>query len=202
MAEGTIYVVDDDDAVRDSLQALLESNGFLVRAFDSARAFLAAGPLDAVGCVVSDIRMPEMDGLRLQAELTARGVALPVLFITGHADVPVAVTAMKAGAVDFIEKPFEQSLLIGGIERAVRLSREARHRDGETADQRRRVDGLTAREREVFVCLAEGKQNKVIGIELGISPRTVEIHRARVLEKMGARSVSDLVRAALALGLV
>jgi two-component system response regulator FixJ len=202
MLEATVYIVDDDDAVRDSLEALLESSGYRVAAFDSGATFLNAGPLAAVGCVVSDIRMPGMDGLRLQAELKSRGVLLPVLFITGHADVPVAVTAMKAGAVDFIEKPFEQSLLMEGIERAIRLSREVKHRDTEVAEQRRRVEGLTGREREVLICLAEGKQNKTIGIELGISPRTVEIHRARVLEKMQARSVSDLVRAALALGLL
>jgi len=202
MADAVVYVVDDDDAVRDSLQALLESNGFHVESFESAAALLSVTGFDPVGCIVSDIRMPGMDGLQLQQELKTRGEALPLLFITGHADVPVAVTAMKAGAVDFIEKPFEEATLIGAVDRAIRLSREVRHRDSEAAEHRRRIAELTAREHEVLVCLAQGKQNKVIGLELGISPRTVEIHRARVFEKMGARSVSDLVRAALAVGLV
>jgi two-component system response regulator FixJ len=199
--DAVVYVVDDDDAVRDSLQALLESRGFRVEAFDSGEAFLAAGRRSPVGCVVSDIRMPGLDGLQLQAELKARSMQLPLMFITGHGDVPVAVTAMKAGAVDFIEKPFEEDTLLIAVERAIRLSRETQSRDVEIADTRRRIEELTAREREVLVCLAQGKQNKVIGLELGISPRTVEIHRARVLEKMAARSLSDLVRAALAVGL-
>jgi two-component system response regulator FixJ len=201
-ADPVVYIVDDDDAVRDSLQALLDSRGFQVEAFASGDAFLAAQRLSTIGCVVSDIRMPGLDGLQLQLELKARGVTLPLMFITGHGDVPVAVTAMKAGAVDFIEKPFEDETLLAAIDRAIRLSRESQHRDAEVAETRRRIDELTAREREVLVCLAQGKQNKVIGLELGISPRTVEIHRARVLEKMAARSLSDLVRAALAVGLV
>jgi two-component system response regulator FixJ len=201
-ADPVVYIVDDDDAVRDSLQALLDSRGFQVEAFASGDAFLAAQRLSTIGCVVSDIRMPGLDGLQLQLELKARGVTLPLMFITGHGDVPVAVTAMKAGAVDFIEKPFEDETLLGAIDRAIRLSRQSQHRDTEVAETRRRIDELTAREREVLVCLAQGKQNKVIGLELGISPRTVEIHRARVLEKMAARSLSDLVRAALAVGLV
>ena len=199
--EAVVYVVDDDDAVRDSLQALLESRGFHVTAFASGDAFLAAGRLAPVGCVVSDIRMPGLDGLQLQAALNEREMQLPLMFITGHGDVPIAVMAMKAGAVDFIEKPFDEETLLAGIERAIWLSREAQGREAEVAEMRRRIAELTAREREVLVCLAQGKQNKVIAIELGISPRTVEIHRARVLEKMAARSLSDLVRAALAVGL-
>lgn len=200
-SDAIVYIVDDDDAVRDSLEVLLDSRGYRVEAFASGEAFLAASPLSAIGCVVSDIRMPGLDGLQMQAELKVRKVELPLMFITGHGDVPVAVTAMKAGAVDFIEKPFEEATLLAAVDRAIRLSREARHRDAEIAETRRRIEDLTAREREVLVCLAQGKQNKVIGLELGISPRTVEIHRARVLEKMAARSLSDLVRAALAVGL-
>ncbi|WP_119419147.1 response regulator FixJ [Desertibaculum subflavum] len=199
--DAVVYIVDDDDAVRDSLHALLESRAFRVESFASGDAFLALVRLAPVGCVVSDIRMPGLDGLQLQSALKARELQLPLMFITGHADVPVAVTAMKAGAVDFIEKPFEEETLLAAIDRAIRLSREAQSRDAETAEMRQRVDDLTAREREVLVCLAQGKQNKVIALELGISPRTVEIHRARVLEKMAARSLSDLVRAALAVGL-
>lgn len=199
--DAVVYIVDDDDAVRDSLQALLESRDFRVESFASGDAFLALDRLAPVGCVVSDIRMPGLDGLQLQSALKARELQLPLMFITGHGDVPVAVTAMKAGAVDFIEKPFEEEVLLAAVDRAIRLSREVRSRDAETAEMRRRIDDLTAREREVMVCLAQGKQNKVIALELGISPRTVEIHRARVLEKMAARSLSDLVRAALAVGL-
>lgn len=199
--DAVVYIVDDDDAVRDSLQALLESRGFRVEAFASGDAVLAMERFAPVGCVVSDIRMPGLDGLQLQSALKTRDLQLPLMFITGHGDVPVAVTAMKAGAVDFIEKPFEEEILLAAVDRAIRLSREAQGRDAEIAEMRRRIDGLTAREREVLVCLAEGKQNKVIALELGISPRTVEIHRARVLEKMAARSLSDLVRAALAVGL-
>ena len=199
-SDAMVYVVDDDEAVRDSLVVLLESASYRVMAFESGDAFLAAGRLEGEGCVLSDIRMPGMDGLQLQAELNRRKVALPVLFITGHGDVPVAVSAMKAGAVDFIEKPFEEEALLRSIDRAVKLSQAARHREAERADTLERVAQLTAREREVMERLAEGKQNKVIAIELGISPRTVEIHRARVMEKMAARSVSDLVRAVLTAG--
>lgn len=199
--DAVVYVVDDDDAVRDSLLALLESRGFRVEAFASGDALLGVARFAPVGCVVSDIRMPALDGLQLQAALKAREMQLPLMFITGHGDVPVAVTAMKAGAVDFIEKPFEEETLLAAIDRAIRLSRESQSRDAEIAETRRRIEDLTAREREVLICLAQGKQNKVIALELGISPRTVEIHRARVLEKMAARSLSDLVRAALAVGL-
>ena len=200
--DAIIYVVDDDEGVRDSLHALLESNGFAVAAFEAGEALLATGELAPVGCIISDIRMPGLDGMQLHAALKAKGIRLPVLFITGHGDVPLAVSAMRAGAADFIEKPFEGESLLASVERAVALSRDARQQDSEAAEVRSRIESLSPREHEVLIGLAQGKQNKVIAIELGISPRTVEIHRARVMEKMSARSVSELVRAALAMGLV
>jgi two-component system response regulator FixJ len=200
--ETIIYVVDDDDAVRDSLAALLESAGYKVASFESGDAFLRAGTLAGIGCIVSDIRMPGLDGLQLQEALNARQVALPLLFITGHGDVPIAVSAMKAGAVEFIEKPFDEDTLLASIRRAVGISQASQQRDLEVVQIRQRIDELTQREREVMICLAQGKQNKVIAIELGISPRTVEIHRARVMEKMAARSLSDVVRSAITAGLV
>lgn len=200
--DAVVYVVDDDDAVRDSLAALLESAGFEPVTFESGDAFLHAGTLAGVGCIVSDIRMPGLDGLQLQEALNARQVALPLLFITGHGDVPIAVSAMKAGAVDFIEKPFEEHTLLAAVRRAVGLSQVSQQREQEAAAIRQRIGELTQREHEVMICLAQGKQNKVIAIELGISPRTVEIHRARVMEKIAARSLSDVVRAALTTGLI
>jgi two-component system, LuxR family, response regulator FixJ len=204
--EAVVYVVDDDDAVRDSLSALLESAGYRVAAFESGDAFLrgeaVAAAKSGVGCIVSDIRMPGIDGLQLQEALNARQVLLPLLFITGHGDVPMAVHALKAGAADFIEKPFDETTLLGSIQRAVELSQATQRHEQEAAEIRLRMDELTQRERKVMVCLAQGKQNKVVALELGISPRTVEIHRARVMEKMAARSLSDIVRAAIAAGMV
>jgi len=200
--EAVVYVVDDDDAVRDSLTALLESVGYRVAAFESGDAFLRNEALAGMGCIVSDIRMPGLDGLQLQEALNARGVLLPLLFITGHGDVPMAVSAMKAGAVDFLEKPFDETSLLDSIRRAIDLSQASQRQQEEVAVSRQRIDELTPREREVMLCLAQGKQNKVVALELGISPRTVEIHRARVMEKMAARSVSDIVRAAISIGLL
>lgn len=200
--EAVVYVVDDDDAVRDSLTALLESVGYRVVAFESGDAFLQNEALAGMGCIVSDIRMPGLDGLQLQEALNARGVLLPLLFITGHGDVPMAVSAMKAGAVDFLEKPFDETTLLDSIRRAIELSQASQRQQEEVAVSRQRIDELTPREREVMLCLAQGKQNKVVALELGISPRTVEIHRARVMEKMAARSVSDIVRAAISMGLL
>jgi two-component system, LuxR family, response regulator FixJ len=205
-SEPIVYVVDDDDAVRDSLTALLDSAGYRVAAFESAEAFLRADPLQGgktdAGCIVSDIRMPGLDGLQLQEKLNARQVRLPLLFITGHGDVPIAVSAMKAGAVDFLEKPFDETTLLDSIRRAIEISRASQQSQAEAAAVRERIGELTQREREVMVCLAQGKQNKVVALELGISPRTVEIHRARVMEKMAARSLSDVVRAAISAGLI
>jgi len=195
-----IYVIDDDDAARDSLSVLLESVGYAVEAFPSARSFLnRAGGL-APGCALVDIRMPEMGGLELQAALKDKGVEVPIVFVTGHADVPVAVRAMRAGAIDFVEKPFEAEVILGAVERGLARAAERQQHAASTATARARVSQLTDREREVFDQLVEGHPNKVIAANLNISPRTVEIHRSRVMDKTGARSLSDLVRISLAAG--
>src|SRR5262245_10159393 len=196
-----ILIVDDDADVRDSLRALLESAGFEVRDFDSAKAILAAGGLDEGACLIADIRMPDMDGLALQEELANRRIGLPVIIVTGHGDVPLAVRAMKAGAVDFIEKPFDDELLLQSIKQALVLRRESRGQTSLAQAAAARIAALTDRERQVLERLVAGKANKVIAYELDISPRTVEIHRAHVMEKMEAKSLSDVVRLALAVGL-
>ena len=194
----TIYVVDDDDAVRDSLQALFEAEGFEVAVFASAAEFLKGCAARGDGCLVTDVRMPDMNGLELLAAMSERGDAPPVIMITGHGDVPIAVRAMKLGAADFIEKPFDAGMLLARVRAALREPRAA----GEaTADIQHRLELLTPREREVLEQLVIGRSNKAIGLELEISPRTVEIHRARVMEKMAAASLSELVRLALAAGI-
>jgi two-component system response regulator FixJ len=194
----TIFIVDDDAAVRDSLSALLEADGFATETFESAKAFLAGyRPKDAC-CVIADIRMPDMDGLELQEELIRRAWGLPVIIITGHGDVPLAVRAMKAGAVDFIEKPFDDDVLRASIERGIAQSKRTRGESALTQEVAARIAELTAREREVMEHLVAGRPNKVIAHRMDISPRTVEVHRGRVMEKMHARSLSDLVRMALA----
>ena len=199
MAE-PILIVDDDADVRDSLRALLESAGFDVRDFDSAKAVLADDRLTQGACLIADIRMPDMDGLALQEELVRRKAGLPVIIVTGHGDVPLAVRAMKAGAVDFIEKPFDDELLLQSIKQALLLRKENRGQASLAQTAAARMALLTERERQVLECLVAGKANKVIAYELDISPRTVEIHRAHVMEKMQARSLSDVVRLALAAG--
>ncbi|MGB3809471.1 MAG: response regulator FixJ [Parvibaculum sp.] len=202
MTPETVFIVDDDADVRDSLRALLESARFNVVDFDSARAFLTA-PRAHGGCMIADIRMPDMDGLELQEELTRQNVGLPVIIVTGHGDVPLAVRAMKAGAVDFIEKPYDDELLLESVRRALDAGQQ-QNRQTSTADPVRAglVASLTLREREVLEHLIAGQPNKVVAFELGISPRTVEIHRAHLMEKMQARSLPELVRTALAAGVV
>jgi two-component system response regulator FixJ len=196
-AESTVHIVDDDDAVRDSLSVLLESTGFAVATYASAEAFLAA-PAASGGCIVVDVRMPGMGGLELQEEVARRGSRIPVIVMTGHADVPLAVRAMKAGAFDFVEKPFDETALVAAVRRACDLGREVARAAAAEAALDERLALLTPREREVLDALVAGKPNKIIAFELSISPRTVEIHRARVMEKMQARTLSDLVRMTLA----
>jgi len=193
-ASQVVHVIDDDVAVRQSLSFLLSTAGFAVRVHESATGFLEALPATQVGCIVTDVRMPEMDGLELPRRLRARGIAVPVIVITGHGDISLAVEAMKSGAVDFIEKPFDDEVLLGAIRSA--LARRAEHAKGETrtAEVRNRLELLSAREREVLDGLVAGKANKVIAYDLGISPRTVEVYRANVMTKMQADSLSDLVR--------
>jgi len=194
----TIFVVDDDDAARDSLVVLLEATGYSVAAFASARQFLARADALPLGCALVDIRMPEIGGLELQDMLKEKGIEVPIIFITGHADVPVAVRAMRAGAIDFIEKPFAEGLVLSAIARALEHASERRQASEAASSARERMEQLTDREREVFDQLVQGHPNKVIAANLDISPRTVEIHRARVMDKTRARSLSDLVRMALA----
>jgi two-component system response regulator FixJ len=196
-----ILIVDDDADVRDSLRALLESAGFDVRDFDSAKAILADARITQGACLIADIRMPDMDGLTLQEELVNRKVGIPVIVVTGHGDVPLAVRAMRAGAIDFIEKPFDDELLLQSIKQALELGKERKGQASLAQAAAARIALLTERERQVLECLVSGKANKVIAYELDISPRTVEIHRAHVMEKMQARSLSDVVRLALAAGL-
>jgi two-component system, LuxR family, response regulator FixJ len=197
----TVLVVDDDEAIRQSLALLLEANGIRVVAYASGQEFLDRAPDGAGSCLLVDVRMPGLGGLQVQEELRRRGSLLPVIVITGHADVPLAVQAMKAGAADFIEKPFSEPTLLASIERALKLGAETREAQAEAFRIRDRAERLTARERDVLVELVAGHPNKVIAHHLSISPRTVEIHRARVMEKMEARSLSEVVRMALMGGL-
>jgi len=192
----TVCIVDDDPDVRDSLQMLLGRSGFRILTFESARAFLQAGIKAERTCVLADIRMPEMDGLALQREINQTIPGLPVIIMTGHGDVPLAVQAMKAGAIEFLEKPFEKATLLEAIEAAFRHAKVAKELAGpDTGARADRV--LTEREKEVFDLLIEGHQNKMIAHKLGISARTVEVHRARVMEKLGARNLADLVKHSL-----
>jgi FixJ family two-component response regulator len=191
-----VYVVDDDEAVRDSLKLLLESVDLQCRTYASATEFLEDHDADQHSCLVADIRMPGMSGLDLQDELKRRGSTIPILFITGHGDVPMAVDAMKSGALDFIQKPFRDQDLLDRIHQALERDEERREGNRETAEIRDRVARLTGRETEVMHRVVQGQANKVIALDLGVSQRTVEIHRARVMQKMGARSLAELVRMA------
>ena len=201
MPEIPVLIVDDDPDVRESLRALLETYGFAVRDFDSARKILADPKIAEGACLIADIRMPDMDGLQLQEELTKRQIGLPVIVVTGHGDVSLAVRAMKAGAVDFIEKPFDGELMLESVRRAIALSKETRSQAALAEAAQSHIALLTQRERQVLEHLVAGRSNKVIAYELDISPRTVEIHRAHLMEKMQARSLSELIRMALAAGI-
>jgi two-component system, LuxR family, response regulator FixJ len=190
----TVFVVDDDDAVRTSLRLLLKSVGLPVETFPSAQEFLDAFDAERAGCLVLDIRMPGMSGLELQQRLNEIHAIIPIVFITGHGDVPMAVEAMQHGAVDFIQKPFRDQDLIDRINQALEKDRDNRAGLKERDAIRRRMQQLTPREREVLDLVTQGKANKVIAGDLNVSQRTVEIHRARVMEKMGASSLAHLVR--------
>ena len=190
----TVFVIDDDEAVRTSLRLLLKSVGLPVETFASAQEFLDQYDEDRAGCLVLDIRMPGISGLELQQHLNDRNSIMPIVFITGHGDVPMAVEAMQAGAVDFIQKPFRDQDLIDRINRALDKDREMRSELRERDEIRRRMSQLTPREHEVLDLVTQGKANKVIAGDLNVSQRTVEIHRARVMEKMGAGSLAHLVR--------
>lgn len=192
-----VHVVDDDEAVRDSLTLLLESAGFAVRTYSSAPDLLRALP-QPPGCVLTDVRMPEIDGLALQRRLVELGSRVPVIVMTGHGDVPIAVEALKAGAADFLEKPFNDDQLLASVTSAIAASRRSQDEASALADITARLATLTPREREVLDRLVAGQPNKTIAYDLGSSPRTVEVHRARVMEKMNARSLAELVRMTIA----
>ena len=192
-----VFVVDDDEAVRLSTEMLIRSMGLRVESFDSATEFLEDFDPQQPGCVILDIRMPGMSGLELQEHLNEMKASIPIVFVTGHGDVPMAVKAMKAGAVDFIPKPFRDQELIDRVHSALDEDREKREESATRAKINDRIKTLTSREFEVMGLVVEGKPNKEIAFDLGLSPRTVEIHRARVMQKMGAGSLPDLVRMAL-----
>lgn len=200
MAEATIYIVDDDAAVRDSLALLLRLNGYSSVAFPSARDFLDALDPARGGIALFDIRMPQMSGLELQKELMRRGIEMPIVFITGHGDVTQAVEAMKGGAVDFLEKPFEEERLLESVQSCMRRLEEREARAQQSAGIVSRLETLTPRERQVLRLVSEGLTSKAIADRLGISARTVDIYRANIMDKMHARNAVDLVRMVLLAG--
>jgi two-component system response regulator FixJ len=197
--EQTVFVVDDDLSARESLCWLLSTEDIASRAFDSAESFLAHWNPDLSGCVTVDVRMPGKSGLQLQEELNTRHNLMPVIVLTGHADVPVAIRAMKLGAYDFLEKPYSDDELLACVKNALALGREIDHAEIAKSQAARALENLTEREREVMCLVVEGNTNKAVGARLGISEKTVEIHRARVMEKTAARSLSELVRICLIL---
>jgi len=202
MTEGrTVHLVDDDEAIRRSASFLLRTSGYLVKTYASGVELLAQARELAAGCILMDVRMPEMDGLEVQRRLRDSGVLLPVVVITGHGDVNLAVQAMKAGAVDFIEKPFEKAPLLSAIEEGFARIEEAGRRHARAEEARVRLEALTPRERDVLEGLVRGHPNKTIAYDLGISPRTVEIHRANLMAKLGVPSLSEALRLAFAAGL-
>lgn len=197
MSEVLVHVIDDDEAMRESLAFLLDAAGMASRTYESAVVFLERAAELAPGCIVTDVRMPDMSGLELIRRLKERGIAQPVIVITGHGDVPLAVEAMKAGVVDFLEKPFDDEVFL----QAVRAALNSREREVQQQAEKRRfeamLEGLSPREQEVLHGVVAGKANKIIAYELGISPRTVEVYRANVMTKTGAAGLSELVRMAL-----
>jgi two-component system response regulator FixJ len=197
--DGTVYVVDDDEAVRRGLTFLLRTANHAAETFASASAFLDSYVPARRGCLLLDVRMPQMTGLELQHELNARAWWIPTVFMTGHATVPIAIAAMKAGAFDFIEKPLRDDTLLESVERALQWDATRRVDQLRLADLKARAESLTAREREVLDLVANGEPNKEIGRRLGISFRTVELHRSHILEKMQARTTSELIRMAILL---
>lgn len=196
-----VHIIDDDAAIRDSLAFLLDVNGFQPEVFESSAAFLGNVASNTPACIVSDIRMPGMNGIELVRKLKSDGIACPVILITGHGDVALAVEAMKAGAVDFIEKPFDDAVLLGAIQSALQAGTAIQGDSSAKTEAQARLAELSPRERDVLQGLVAGKINKVIAHDLSISPRTVEVYRANLMAKTGARSVSELMRIALAAGL-
>ncbi|MDB5362131.1 MAG: fixJ [Rhodospirillales bacterium] len=201
-SDAVVHLIDDDEGVRQAVAFLLSSAGLAVRVHESAVGFLEVLPTLQPGCIVSDVRMPGMDGLELQRRLKSLGIKLPMIIMTGHADVSLAVEAMKAGAVDFIEKPFDDELILSAIRAALDLYDRTGYRETEIAQTQVKLKSLTAREREVLDGLLAGHPNKTIAYDLGLSARTVEVHRASLMTKMGATSLSELVRMSLVAGVL
>jgi two-component system, LuxR family, response regulator FixJ len=199
-ADADVHVIDDDEAVRESIDFLLRSAGLSVRTYDSAASFLEAAPKIAAGCIITDVRMPGLSGIDLLRRLQEMRIGLPVIVITGHGDVPLAVEAMKCGAIDFLEKPFDDDVMLASVRSALNRSEESAAIESERADIRARIAALTQRERDVLEGLVAGHPNKIIAFKLEISPRTVEIYRANLMTKMKAGSLSELVRMALVAG--
>ena len=201
MNDVVVYIVDDDDAVRSGIALLLRSAGIAARGYARADDFIGAYDPAVCGCLLLDVRLPGTSGLELQELLRERGIHLPVIMITGHADVPMAVRAMKHGAVDFLQKPFNEQILLERVQQALTQDRQRRAQEQDVRALQQRYAELSPREREVMLNIVTGKANKVIAIDLGISERTVEVHRRRVMEKMQAHSVAALVQTAVSLGL-
>jgi FixJ family two-component response regulator len=199
--DSVVFVVDDDSSVREAIKSLIRSVGLRVETFETAQEFLRSKLPDAPGCVVLDVRLPGLSGLDLQRELAAHGINLPVIFITGHGDIPMSVRAMKAGALEFLTKPFRDQDLLDAIQQALERDRGARQQQSETTELRERFDSLTAREREVMGLVVSGLLNKQIAGELGTSEVTIKIHRSQVMKKMGAGSLAELVRMTEKLGI-
>lgn len=201
MAERHVHIVDDDEAIRRSVAFMLKTSGYKVDSWPSGVAFLKDVRQVEPGCILLDVRMPEMDGLEVQAELAQRGIALPVVIVTGHGDIAIAVRAMKAGAVDFVEKPFHKDTLLAAIELGLERLASVGDRAARAAEARTILAALTARERQVLEGLTQGLPNKAIAFDLGISPRTVEVHRANLMAKLDVHSLSDALRIAFAAGI-
>lgn len=197
----TVHVVDDDEAIRQSISFLLRKAGYTVETYPAGAIFLKAVTRKSQGCVLLDVRMPDIDGLEVQARLSQQGIAMPVVMLTGHGDVTLAVRAIKAGAIEFLEKPFERLMLIDAIEAALRHAARTGREHLAANDAVVRIAALTARERDVLDGMVLGRPNKLIAFELGIATRTVEVHRASLMEKLSARSLSDVLRIAFAAGL-
>ncbi len=197
-----VYVIDDDDAVRQSLEFLLKTAGITARGFESAKLFLDMLPQIKSGCVITDVRMPDITGIDLLRRIKERKLDIPVIVITGHGDISLAVEAMKIGAVDFLEKPFDDELLLASVRAALNVDANVAKHKAEIADVHNKLAGLSNRERQVLEGLVAGKANKVIAFDLDISPRTVEIYRANLMTKMAANSLSDLVRMAMTAGIL